>query len=306
MRYKNQLLKDQTMDWQTRLINTYLTVSELWDKGLCTLAQRMSNNQEGPLLSDEEVLTIYLNGVMMGRSKLKSIYNFTFDHLKDWFPNLCSYESFVRRLNNLDSVFPEFIRLLQLQHKYQFIGGRFLVDSLPVIMASSKRSNRAKVSPEIADKGFNATKNMYFYGVKIHILAKDVDGSIPTPVYIGLSPASVHDRTVFDQIAPELYNCDGFGDKAYASMDENIRLKKDQNLQVSTPVKLKPGQKHLDATDSLYSRAVSSIKQPIESLFNWIIEKTGIQQASKVRSTKGLMVHVFGKMTAAIMLYLNH
>jgi hypothetical protein len=305
MRYKNQLLKDQTMDWQTRLIKTYLTVCELWDKGLCALALRMSNNQLSPLLSDGEVLTIYLNGDMMGRSKLKSIYKFTFDHLKDWFPHLCSYESFVRRLNNLESVFPEFIRLLQLQYQDQFMGGRFLVDSLPVIMASNKRSNRAKVGPEIADKGFNATKGIYFYGVKLHILAKDVEGSIPAPVYIGLSPASVHDRTVFDQVSPELFNCDGFGDKAYASFDENIRLKTDQNLQISTPVKLKPGQKNLDATDSLYSRAVSSIKQPIESLFNWIIEKTGIQQASKVRSTKGLMVHVFGKMTAAVMLYLN-
>jgi len=34
-------------------------------------------------------------------------------------------------------------------------------------------------------------------------------------------------------------------------------------------------------------------------LFNWLIEKTDIQTASKVRSTKGLLVHVFGKIAAA-------
>jgi hypothetical protein len=34
-------------------------------------------------------------------------------------------------------------------------------------------------------------------------------------------------------------------------------------------------------------------------LFNWLIEKTDFQRASKVRSTKGLIVHVFGKIAAA-------
>jgi len=49
----------------------------------------------------------------------------------------------------------------------------------------------------------------------------------------------------------------------------------------------------------LYSKAVSKIRQPIESLFNWLNEKTDIQRASRVRSTKGLLVPVFGKIAAA-------
>jgi len=53
------------------------------------------------------------------------------------------------------------------------------------------------------------------------------------------------------------------------------------------------------AANDLFSRAVSKIRQPIESLFNWLIEKTEIQRASKVRSTKGLMVYVFGRLAAA-------
>ncbi len=53
------------------------------------------------------------------------------------------------------------------------------------------------------------------------------------------------------------------------------------------------------AADDLYSRAVSAVRQPIESLFNWLIEKTDIQAANKVRSTKGLLVHEFGKIAAA-------
>jgi hypothetical protein len=67
-------------------------------------------------------------------------------------------------------------------------------------------------------------------------------------------------------------------------------------------VKLKRGQKSLDSADRFYSAAVSSIRQPIESLFSWIQEKTGIQCASKDRSYKGLMEHVFGRLAAAMMM----
>jgi hypothetical protein len=51
--------------------------------------------------------------------------------------------------------------------------------------------------------------------------------------------------------------------------------------------------------NDLFSTAVSRIRQPIESLFNWLIDKTDIQRASKVRSTNGLLVHVFGRIVAA-------
>jgi hypothetical protein len=42
------------------------------------------------------------------------------------------------------------------------------------------------------------------------------------------------------------------------------------------------------------------VRQPIEALFAWIEEKTGIECASKVRSYNGLMVHVFGELAAAL------
>ena len=41
------------------------------------------------------------------------------------------------------------------------------------------------------------------------------------------------------------------------------------------------------------------VRQPIEALFSWLIEKTDIQKASRVRSTKGLTLHVYGRLAAA-------
>jgi hypothetical protein len=71
-----------------------------------------------------------------------------------------------------------------------------------------------------------------------------------------------------------------------------------------TPVKAVKGQTEQEkqrnkAADDLFSKSVSEVRQPIEGFFNWLIEKTDFQRASKVRSTKGLMVHVLGKLAAA-------
>ncbi|SDW96367.1 hypothetical protein, partial [Nitrosomonas communis] len=73
-----------------------------------------------------------------------------------------------------------------------------------------------------------------------------------------------------------------------------------QNLTVLTPVKKQKGQHHLEPQDQWLSTAISRIRQPIEALFAWIEEKTGIECAGQVRSYQGHMVHVFGKLAAAL------
>lgn len=44
-----------------------------------------------------------------------------------------------------------------------------LIDSLPILLAKAQRSRRAKVAPDLANKGYNATKKMSYSGVKLHI-----------------------------------------------------------------------------------------------------------------------------------------
>jgi hypothetical protein len=45
-----------------------------------------------------------------------------------------------------------------------------LADSMPVIMARQSRRYHAKVAPELADSGYCPTKNVYYYGVKVHLI----------------------------------------------------------------------------------------------------------------------------------------
>jgi hypothetical protein len=56
---------------------------------------------------------------------------------------------------------------------------------------------------------------------------------------------------------------------------------------------LTPGSKGGEIfADKTYAKR--PLRRPIETLFGWIQEKTGIQTSSKVRSERGLMVDVFG------------
>jgi hypothetical protein len=64
----------------------------------------------------------------------------------------------------------------------------------------------------------------------------------------------------------------------------------EQQTRLIAPQK-KPKGKELTNDENYYNRLVRSIQQPIESLFNWVQEKTQIQRASKVRSTDAPMIH---------------
>ena len=90
------------------------------------------------------------------------------------------------------------------------------------------------------------------------------------------------------------------GDKAFAdsTLQEMLR---EQQTTLYAPRK-KPKGQELSETEKYYNRLVSRLRQPIESFFNWLIDKTDIQRAGRVRSTEGLMIHCFGKLTVAMLL----
>jgi hypothetical protein len=143
---------------------------------------------------------------------------------------------------------------------------------------------------------------LYYYDVKLHILAGYKQGSLPIPSYVGLTEAGMADLKAYEYILPVLQDqkINIFADKAYQVQDKaELRT---GSLTLYTPVKKKKWQVFVDAADQLFSTAVSRIRQPIESLFNWLEEKTNIQIASKVRSYNGLMIHVFGKLASVFFL----
>lgn len=276
------------MDWETQLITMSEYIDLQYHRELWVHNQRQSNNSQ-PAFSDVEVLAVYFFGIMKKKRETTDIHRYTLDHLLEWFPKLPSYQNYVRRLNALCSVFSSLIEKILLDFpKTDILVRTKLIDSMPVIVASAKRSANAKVAGEIANKGYCASKGIYYYGVKLHILAMKRLKALPVAEYIGLTPASDHDLKALEIILPQLHHAELYADKAYKSELLHAIVSQNQCFQIYTPVKKKKGQNQgLDYFEKLFSTAVSSIRQHIESFFNWIEQKTGIQCASKVRSYDG-------------------
>lgn len=289
------------MDWEIRLTDLFIYVSLQYDTHLWVYCQRHGNNNR-PAFTDEEVITIFLFGIMQNRFEITDIYNYTRDHLGEWFPKLPSYTAFIQRLNRLESLFPAFTEhILSNFADSDMIQHLRPIDSVPIIMANAKRSSSAKVADEFANKGYCASKGIRYYGVKVHILGIARHNTLPLPEYIGVTPASDHDLTAFRQISAHIEHRELFADMAYIDELEKQMLKK-HGTELYTPVRKKKGQKRLGLFDRILSTAVSSVRQPIESLFNRLQDKTEIQRGSKIRSYKGMMVHIFGRLAAAMFL----
>jgi hypothetical protein len=292
------------MDTASTLIRIYLFICSRYRGRLAAAAQRQSNNDQ-PEFTDEEVLTIYVFGLIKKRTTISEIHRYVDEHFSEWFPDLPSYQSYNRRLNRLSTVFASLVEEALSMVDSEKTSGETLriTDSMPIMLAKGQRAPQAEVaSDRLASVGYCSSKDTFFHGVKLHLVVERRSEQLPVPERAGLTPGSENDLRALRRVLPTIQGGVLCGDKAYCDGPLKERLAEDQDLDLLTPVKKEKGQKTLPPADKLFSKAVSRMRQPIESLFNWINEKTGIQRASKVRSYQGLLVHAFGRLAAAMLL----
>lgn len=282
------------------LISLYLLVCQTYDTHSDTCFQRLSNNNQ-PKFTDQEIVTIYLFGHLNQKFEKKAIHQFIKDYWADCFPLMPAYQTFCHRLNLLEQTF-------------QTIGGAWfdllktdlspnndhLIDSMPIMIAKNGHSYTAKVARDVANKGYCKAKKTHFHGVRLHTIASRKYQSLPTLRNLWLREGSTHDLESVRNQEIYLPNSTLIGDKAYPDQTLEKWLSQ-QNTKLITQIK-KPKGKELTPEQKQYNKMISRLRQPIESLFNWIEEKTKIQTASKVRSTDSLMIHCFGKLTFAMLL----
>ena len=117
-----------------------------------------------------------------------------------------------------------------------------------------------------------------------------------------LSPANDHDLPVAKQIVERigLWNGMLFADKAYMDAQWTRDLLRLHNIRLLTPHRRVRGEFDPLPGRNALDIFISSVRQKIEIFFNWLNDVTHIQNASKVRSLKGLLLHVFGRLSAAL------
>ena len=286
--------------WQTNLIRLYCAVCDN-SSTIEAILQRQSNNF-CPQFSDEECITVYLWGISQRRFEQKTIYEYTKNHLLEWFPKLPSYQAFSDRLNRLAPAFQALAETWLSLIGVNLHGSmEYIVDSCPVILAKGPRSGQARVARELCEKSYNSSRKEWYYGIKLHTVVARKPGHLPVPLSIMASGAAQHDLPAAKQILEDhlvLNQGRLYADKAYADAAWAESLKKEHALELLTPRKKRKSDVLISG--DTFSTFVSSIRQPIECFFNWLNRLTNIQSAFLVRSLSGLLLHVFGRIAAAL------
>lgn len=288
------------MSWEEQLITLYLRLCKEYQLNLWSECERFTNGG-CKAFTDEEAMLIYIWGTLKGLKSICSIHRYFSEHLSDWFPSLPKYSSFVHRINRLHAAFQMLCGQLQSEKVSGEDEDVYLIDSFPITLAQNNHAYTAKVAPELASKSYNSTKKMYYYGVKAHVVARKREGTLPDIEIFMVEEAARQDGPVFDQIRPFLHDNLAFADQAYKRPDAQ-KIEEEQQLKVLTPIKKNKGQKVLEPEQKTFSKEVSRMRQPIETLFGWIHKKTNIENAGLVRSSAGLLTHIFGKLATALLI----
>ena len=180
-------------DWHLQLISLYCWVDDGFrERGWDALCQRFSHNAS-PAFTDAEVMAVYLFARLRGHHTLKAARTFVSDFAAEFFPLLPGSSAFVDRVHR---VLPAVLRTLEeLVGSLEFRSkADWVLDSCPVVMAQGPRARRAKVAPDVASLGYCASKDTWYHGLKLHVLARRRPGRMPEPVALGLSAANEYAR----------------------------------------------------------------------------------------------------------------
>ena len=185
---------------EEKLIELYCTICQCNDSRFIEGKQRLSNNN-CPKFSDEELITVYLWGKAQQLLTRKAIYNYTKSHLLRWFPSLPSYQAFCRRLNRLTPAF-QALAEIWAEDAAEKSGDThcYAVDSCPVMAARRSYSTGARVGAGFCDKCYNAARQEWYYGVKLHVFVMLRPGRISLLRAAQISPASCPDLLAAKQI----------------------------------------------------------------------------------------------------------
>jgi len=146
------------------IITVFCLVSEQLD--ILRESYPMRRGGFAPALSDEEVITMEICGEYFKLSTDKDLFNYFKAHYGDWFPNLKERTLFVRQAANLWQ-FKALIQQPLANSREQLFADVQVIDTLPVPVCQWVRGRRDKCFPTLADYGYWAAKDFYYYGFKL-------------------------------------------------------------------------------------------------------------------------------------------
>lgn len=293
-------MKTNFSDVDSFLVWLYLTIDNMnTQTELALYTERFSNNCV-PHFTDTELFTCAIFTEMLGCHSKKSGYDYIKRNYQSWFPFLTVYEVYSRKLNKFQEALAYIYKVICNRY-FPYNGNEVVIDTAPIVVCKQQHSAKSKTGKPLVNKGYCASKKMYYNGVKLQVIAQLRNNILPFPFDYEIESASVHDLTIAKQSLSDYKNLDVYADKAYCDETYKQDLFEYNDINLITPIKKKKGGNELTLFQKCFNYLHSSKRQPIENLFGWIDKKTDIENANRVRSIDGLFYHVNVKMVAALL-----
>ncbi|WP_029752465.1 IS982 family transposase [Streptococcus suis] len=156
-----------------------------------------------------------------------------------------------------------------------------IIDSFPLPLCQPVRNHRVTIFKGLADIGYNASKHLWFYGFKVHMLVT-LSGYILNYV---VTPASVHDIKVVYELLEGCKQSVILGDLGYLSSE----LKKDleqEGYHLWTPFR-----KNMTGSEEHNNWKVMAMRRTIETCFSELCRLFDIEH-TLTRGIAGLQLRM--------------
>jgi predicted ABC-type ATPase len=173
----------------------------------------------------------------------------------------------------------------------------FIVDSFPVSAYQTHKSFRAKIFKGKVYHGYTASKKMYFFGLKIHMIVN----SQGVPIEFCITPGSVADVEGLKLLPCELpEHSILIGDRAYTNYSLEDDLLEMMNIKLCPKRRKNLTRQHTAIQEFIHSKK----RNLIETVFSVIVSK--MPRQIKARTEQGFILKIIFFILAYSMgLYLN-
>ncbi|VTT17479.1 IS982 family transposase [Streptococcus dysgalactiae] len=156
-----------------------------------------------------------------------------------------------------------------------------IMDSFPMPLCQPIRNHKAKVFKGLADIGYNASKHLWFYGFKVHMLVT-LSGVMLNYV---VTPASVHDIKVVDELLEGCKQTVVLADLGYLSQELKDKLGH-KGYHLWTPLR-----QNMVGAKQYNNRQLLAWRRTIETRFSELCSLFDIEQ-TLARGLSGLQLRL--------------
>lgn len=235
-------------------------------------------------MSDDEILTLAIVAAMFfcGSHEKTRIFLSEYNYI----PNMLSKSQLNRRLHAFDESFWQQL-LHQLSHSLLHYEktSEYAIDSFPISVCDTPRIKRAKIFQGKEYHGYSASKQRYFFGLKIHMLVTANKG---IPIEIVFTPGSENDMRAFKRFSLDVPSGSTiYGDRAYNNYDFEDWLANQEEIRLIVQRRKNSKRPLLSELRYLQSR----MRKRIETVFSQI---TGIFPRNiNAVTSKGFEIKIF-------------